>query len=131
MPYSGYTSAEVCRELRRSRQSLFQAGIFEKLRPSYPFGPQFPLYDEGDVTHWKLNLLRHDALLAFGRRDAKASLLSAASIEDWIDYDGGCPKCGGVAFGDPEANAEDYLALLNSDKWPRRVWCPKCGLISV
>jgi|SRR3990172_8321299 len=130
MPYSGLTSAEVCAKLNFSdRQMLEQSGIGAAIEKSYPFGKNNPLYDPDDVAHWALALLRHRGLIALGRRNQKARLLSAIDIAD--TWDDECPKCGGWAMADPEESAAAYLAAIDAGKWPQRVWCPRHGIVRI
>ena len=129
MPYSGYTSKEVCDKLRRTRQALHQAGIFKKLRVEYPFGGRNPLYNEADVMEWDMAIMRYDGLVALGRISPKSPLVNATNIEDRLDDE--CPKCEGYAVADNEATVEEYLALVAKGKFPRRVWCPKCGVVEL
>lgn len=129
MPFSGCTSQEICARLGLSRQMLNQSGVGAAIAKAYPFGARYPLYSESDVIQWAFALKRHRGLVALGRRNKKASLLSAIDIADTWDEE--CSKCGGWALADPEEDAAAYLAAFNAGKWPRRVWCVKHGIVKI
>jgi hypothetical protein len=113
MPYQGYTSEEVCRIVRRSRQVLAVSGILEHITKTYPFGinSRLPLYDIKEVNLLAEKLFRFDSAVAFGTIRKKTRLLRVWEDPEYSDpaRDITCPKCGGKAVRSP----------LND-----RIWCP-------
>ncbi len=128
-PNQGYTSKEVCQMLRRSRQTLSQTGVLEHLAQQQPFGPKHPLYDMRDVGRWMRALMRHDALVALGRRPSNAPLVGAIHIAQTFDRT--CPRCAGWAMADPEEDADILAEAEKAGVWPQRVWCPECGIVEI
>jgi len=118
MPYHGYTSNEVCKLLRRNRQSLSNAGVFEHLTKTYPFGKKslLPLYNIEEVDTLAKKFLRFDAAIAFETIIMKTPLLRVWEDPEFNDpsHDATCPKCGGAAVRDPRFD---------------RIWCPTDGVI--
>ena len=118
MPFQGYTSDEVCKLLRRSRQSLALSGVFEHITKSYPFGSksQLPLYNIEEVDTLAKKFVRFDAAIAFEIIKRKTPLLQAWEDLEYSDpaLDTTCPKCGGMAVRCPQVD---------------RIWCPTDGII--
>ena len=118
MPFQGYTSDEVCKLLRRSRQSLALSGVFEHITKSYPFGSnsQLPLYNIEEVDTLAKKFIRFDAAIAFETIKRKTPLLQVWEDPEYSDpaLDTICPKCGGMAVRGPQEN---------------RIWCPTDGII--
>ena len=118
MPFQGYTSDEVCKLLRRSRQSLALSGVFEHITRSYPFGSnsQLPLYNIEEVDTLAKKFIRFDAAIAFETIKRKTPLLQVWEDPEYSDpaLDTICPKCGGMAVRGPQEN---------------RIWCPTDGII--
>ena len=118
MPFQGYTSDEVCKLLRRSRQSLALSGVFEHITKSYPFGSksQLPLYNIEEVDTLAKKFVRFDAAIAFETIKRKTPLLQAWEGPEYSDpaRDTTCPKCSGMAVRGPQEN---------------RIWCQTDGII--
>ncbi|MBN2385783.1 MAG: hypothetical protein JXB85_02100, partial [Anaerolineales bacterium] len=60
---AGYTTAQVCKLLRRQRQALYRSGILGKnevIPREFPFGNSFPLYNEKVVDKWAAAMRRYD-----------------------------------------------------------------------
>lgn len=123
-PYSGFTLSQVVAILGMSAPMINQSGILAKLPYCSPFGERHRLYDPESVWEWRRKVLRHKALIAFGRRPRNAAILSAPEGDD---ADTECPACGGFAVQDMGADVEQRIEILNSDQ-PTRVWCPECGI---
>ena len=118
MPFQGYTSDEVCKLLRRSRQSLALSGVFEHIAKSYPFGSksQLPLYNIEEVDTLAKKFVRFDAAIAFEIIKRKTPLLQAWEEPEYSDpaLDASCPKCGRMAVRGPQVD---------------KIWCPTDGII--
>ena len=118
MPFQGYTSDEVCKLLRRSRQSLALSGVFEHITKSYPFGSksQLPLYNIEEVDTLAKKFVRFDAAIVFETIKRKTPLLQVWEGPEYSDpaLDATCPRCGGMAVRGPLVN---------------RIWCPTDGII--
>ena len=125
----GYELTEVCFYLRRSRQELDKAGILKRLKKPYPYGRQNPLYDVEQVETLEINLIRHDGLVAFKVLQPDAPLIHALEPGYSNELDCTCPECGGIAIGDPRIPAEERAALIQSNSWPRLLWCFACGFV--
>ena len=118
--YSGLTSAQVFARLRRARTNGSVVPLLRRIRKVFPFGPRFPLYNAEDVERWGVAIDWHDALVAFGLRNSRAPLISAADIEDLFQR--ACPRCGITAYREPP----DLRG-----RWSLRVWCPQHGVVKV
>ena len=118
MPFQGYTSDEVCKLFRRSRQSLALSGVFEHITKSYPFGSksQLPLYNIEEVDTLAKKFVRFDTAIIFETIKRKTPLLQVWENPEYSDpaLDTTCPKCGGMAVRGPQAD---------------RIWCPTDGII--
>ena len=108
MPFQGYTSDEVCKLLRRSRQSLALSGVFEHITKSYPFGSksQLPLYNIEEVDTLAKKFVRFDAAIAFETIKRKTPLLQVWEDPEYSDpaRDITCPKC----------NSAKHIKLISS-----------------
>ena len=74
---TGYTLIEVGCFLRRSPEELKKAGILKRLKKTYPYGRQNPLYDVEQVEALEINMIRHDGLVAFKVLQPDAPLIKA------------------------------------------------------
>lgn len=118
MPYSGYTIQELIKLFRRSKQSLNQAGILDKIKKVYPFGEKFPLYDIKDVEEWHLKLIRFDGLVALGVIPGRGR--GNVLIQDIIlssAYDSVCPGCGSFCVCNYSSS--------------NLAWCPNCQFVQI
>lgn len=117
MPFSGYTSQELCVLMRRSRQALFVSGVLDRLPKSYPFGKRTntPLYNIEAVDQLSVRVARYDAAVYFGNAGKRISPLRTP-LEDptWNDdsLDTICPECGANAVKKSQDASE--------------IWCPVC-----
>jgi hypothetical protein len=125
-PYGGYTSAQVAELLRRTRQAIHSAGISQLIPSTSPFGGQkHRLYDVAEVENWRLALLRYDGEDALGY-PVPPVVQEARKIAD--EFDTQCLECGNWAWGDHETQAQRRQWLKQAGLWPRRTWCPQCGV---
>ena len=127
----GYEIIEVCFFLRRSQQELNQAGILKRLKKTYPYGRQNPLYDAEQVKELEINLLRHDGLVAFKVLQPDAPLMHALAPGYSNELDCACPECGGFAIGDPRTPADERVAQVKSKAWPHLLWCFACDFVEM
>ena len=127
----GYEIIEVCFFLRRSQQELDQAGILKRLKKTYPYGRQNPLYDAEQVKELEINLLRHDGLVAFKVLQPDAPLIHALKPGYSNELDCTCPECDGFALGDPRTPEDERAALIQSNSWPRLLWCFACDFVEI
>ena len=127
----GYELTEVCSYLRRSNQELDKAGILRQLKKTYPNGRQNPLYDVEQVETLEINLMRHDGLVAFKVLQPDAPLLHALEPGYSNELDCTCPECDGIALADPRTHEDERAAQVQSNSWPRLLWCFACGFVEV
>ena len=127
----GYTLTELCFYLRRTRQDLDKAGILRRLKKSYPYGRQNPLYDEEQVEALETNLIRRDGLVAFKVLQPDVPLIHALESGYSNELDCTCPECGGIGISDPRIPAEERATLIQSNSWPRLLWCFACGFVEI
>ena len=127
----GYELTEVCSYLRRTSQDLDKAGILRQIKKTYPHGRQNPLYDVDQVETLEINLVRQDGLIAFKVLQPDAPLMHAFEPGYSNELDCTCPECDGIAIGDPRTHKDERAAQIQSNSWPRLLWCFACGFVEI
>jgi len=125
----GYELTELCFYLRRTRQDLDKSGILRRLKKSYPYGRKNPLYDVDQVEALEINLIRQDGLVAFKVLQPDVPLIHALESGYSNEFDCTCPECGGIGISDPRIPAEERATLIQSNSWPRILWCFADGFV--